>query len=1196
MPSDHEAPEHNTRHFVWIILGLAVVAGGCLACCGVGAWFAVDRIGDIPVLGDFVEAELPPPVVESADEKQAWLKAAFADPPPDGGFDRRSLDVFFQRVVEASQAEDDSAFQRLVDGDRFWRSIKERGLIQELTRGDDRSYPEYYLADLESPGTFDRHFIQAITPADRPDEAVAYVIFWESGWVSEYRWWLVRDGRLWKAYDWEPLQGGIRQSMRHAAYAAEIPQLASYDSFWVSLEKVYARQGEGKQFEATQQLREASRVSVPQLFDAEHKMQAAYAFSQLDRPLPEIEIYEQATAQQRSAAPGLLLGWALQSYADDEFERALELAGQYEAEIGGGPNIDKLRGDSLVALGRLSEAAPHYLRLLKYSPDDVYLQSEAARYLPPDRLDTVMICSRSDPIPLRPPTRQPPTPQESLWSCKRMNRFWQNSRRSHPSSTSCRGMRLQAEGQVDAAADAFLAAYRDAKQAENAGSNTNSGPSTNEKGNTDDDGSDLPKTALSDEALSYFHELFWEANRPLEAYDRSPDKQATFEYLDYQADEYGMPAERRRKLVEKHSATAPDDPLILVQRAQSAADQGDHAGAAELWARVIAAGEGYEYYKSSLAGELVELDRLDEAVALARENADDMSLLYTVSNALQKAQRYDDLLAIAELPRGEHLQNNQAIAFAKCDALAGLGRFDEAEAVLKAQLDFSADDWQRSGICRKWLELAAKAEWPAIRYLDLAGRDSLPTLIKVCEESDGKHLEQLIADWQQRGGSPEVVLPAQVELLARQNDSEAIIELVTSNGGATVLASTSNSEPLLHYVRSQLRTNRVEQALDAAGAYYDATGDASQLIVTYMLKSDWQAAEKTATAVSDYTRQGLYFDEVALPLLRSDDAAHFCQRFPRDADSLARTLAVVLLPEPLPGSHEEQFEHLRRATGEIAADVVVGPIESANGMQLSLHSDDRGDWLIAWGGDSYFPTDDASIVESDELRKLLEPQRGWIAIDWAGARSSNADSAWSDVGGILAKLAPSNASLLVLQTNEGRFLCPFSSKLLEQMQTEGFTSAAIENREAIYLYREEEPLPTTRLSQTFPQFAAAFAARQEGDKFTVDAILSLPHGKLPVTVDVERMVLRSYALEVVGSVDGVPKPLQRLLPGNRLQLDGWAMTGWTHTKGDTTIRSADVLSGHVESEAESAPVNCAAVWKAAVTVTSPVCPAPLRSA
>lgn len=1170
MPSQHEVPEHNTRHFVWIMLGLTVVACGCLACCGVGAWFAVDRIGDIPVLGDFADAELPPPVVESADEKQAWLKAAFADPPPDGGFDRRSLDVFFQRVVDASQEEDGSAFQRLVDEDRFWRSIKERGLIKELTRGDDRSYPAYYLEDLESPGTFDRHFIQAITPADRPDEAVAYVIFWEDGWVSEYRWWLVRDGRLWKAYDWEPLQGGIRQSMRHAAYVADVPRLASYDAFWVALERVYARQGEGKLFEATQKLREASRVNVPPLFAAEHKMQAAYAFSQLGRALPEIEIYEQATTEQRQAAPGLLLGWAMQASIDDDFDRALELAARYEQEIGGGPNVEQLRADSLAALGRTSEAAPHYLRLLKFSPDDVYLQSQAARYLPPDRLDAIVDLLKQRPDPAK------ATHEAAAYSAgeppvlRAYEMLLAELSPKSPELDVVRGMRLHAEGNVDGAADAFLAAYKKAKQMEEpdvAANGAASAEDPNDAGNVE---SDVATTGMSDEALSYFHELFWEADRPMEAYERSPDQQAAFEYLTYQADEYGMSAERRRELVERHSATAPDDPSLLAMRAQAAADGGNHAEAATLWPRVIAAGEDFRYYASSAANSFIQLGRIDDAVALARAHPDDMGLLYNVSAGLQKAERYEDLLAIAELPRGEELKDNQAIAFAKADALAGLGRFDEAEAVLNAQLDLATEDWSRRGVCQKWLEIADEANWPTIRYLDLAGRESMPVLIGVCEESARQRLENLIAEWKQRGGSAEVALPAEVSLLWDQQNFEAIVQRVNATGGPTALVSSSGSTALRHYVRSLLQTNRTQEALDAAQVLYDATGEELPLIVAQMLKSDWAAAEKTAAVASDFTRQNLYLDPVALPLLRSENAAAFRRHFPRDGQSLARTLAVILLPEPLTGTRGEQMEQMRLSVSEIAADAVVKPFDTTDGPQLAVQNSDKEDWLIAWGAEAYFPQSDASMIENDEYRELIQSQRGWVAIDWAGGQSGDADSAWSGVGELLGKIAPSNASLLLLQTSHGRFLCRYSQQLIDQMRSAGFTSADIEDRELCYLYREDESSPTTRLSQTFPEFAQAFANRSEGDSFTVDAVLTLPHGRVPISVPVERVVLRTYTIEIVANADGLPEPLRRLFPGDRLALDGWSMTGWSYTKDGQTVRSTDLLGDDGTALAEPA--------------------------
>lgn len=1156
MQSDAELPEHNTRNFLWIILGLTVVGFGCIACCGAGAWLAVERIGDIPGLSDFADAELPPPVVESAAEKRAWVKAAFADPRPAEQFDRRSLDVFFQRVVEASQADDDAPFQRLIDGERLWRTIKERGLIQQISRGDDRSMPEAFRTAVSCPGVFERFHVQAVTPGRFPNEAVAYVFLWENGWISEHRWWLVRDGRAWKAFDWESLQVGVRQSLRYAAFMAELPGVSRYDDLSDAILKSNELFAAGDVVAAIERIREAERQQVPDMFRANQKLDVAFAWARVDRALYEMELYETSPPDILESAPGLLLGWAMEAYEQDEFESALQLIERYEREVGGGPNVEKTRADSLLALGRTSEAAAHYLQLMKYSPDDISLQSRAARYLPPERLDTIVKLLKQRPDPAQATYEAAAYVAGEPVVLRAYEALLTELEPRSPKLGIVRGMRLQAEGQIDAAADAFLALYEQAKQS-----------ATTASDSVPDDAGDganqVPKTSVSDDALSYFHELFWEADRPLEAYDRSPEKQTTFEYLVYQADEYEMSAERRQALVEQHSKTAPSDPLLLVQRAQAATEEENHAVAADLWKQVIEADEQYTYYLFSLAKALIELGRLDDAVALAREYPDDMVLLHTMRDGLRKSERYEELLAIAELPRGEELQTNQVIAFAKADALAGLERFDEAEAVLKAQSERTTDDWQRKAICREWLKVAEQAGWSQIRYLDLAGRESMPILIDACQEQDGKHLERLVADWHARGGSPEVILPAQVELLARRQDSEAIVRLVMATGGPAALASTHDSQPLLHYVRSLLRTNRVDQALDAARAFYDATGDASQLIIAQMLHSDWKAAKKSAAVAAGYARTNLYLDDVALPLLRTDEAADFRARFPRGSGALARTLAVVLLPEPLPGTREEQLEHLRRAAGEITS-AVVDPFESSGGKQLFLHDGDQTNWLIASGSDPYFGPGAESLVESDELRALLKSQRGWVAVDWTGGRSSDSDSAWRDLGGVLSKVAPSNASLLLLESSYGQLLCPFSPQLLEQMQTKGFAWTDIENRESTDLYREVETRPRTRLSQTFPKFAAAFATRQQGDSFTVDAGLSLPHGEVPVTLAVERVVLRPYTLELVVNADGVPEPLQRLLPGNRLQLDGWSLTGWTYTKDGKTVSSDDILAGNQE--------------------------------
>lgn len=162
-----DAEETNGRLVLWLLGGGAVVALVVLALCAGSVWMAAGRIGDFPLFDEFAQAEMPPPLQETTDERRAWARRVFSDSPP-FEFDRRPIETLFRRVEEACSDGDHAAFRRLIDQDRYWRSMKESGLIDGLTRADDRRYAADVVTLLEVPGGYDRLHVQSVTKGPHP--------------------------------------------------------------------------------------------------------------------------------------------------------------------------------------------------------------------------------------------------------------------------------------------------------------------------------------------------------------------------------------------------------------------------------------------------------------------------------------------------------------------------------------------------------------------------------------------------------------------------------------------------------------------------------------------------------------------------------------------------------------------------------------------------------------------------------------------------------------------------------------------------------------------------------------------------------------------------------------------------------------------------------------------------------------------
>ncbi|MGC1273505.1 MAG: hypothetical protein WBC44_07330 [Planctomycetaceae bacterium] len=1118
----------NRRLFFWLLAGMtAAGAVGIALCVGV-VWLALERFGEIPVLGDFAMAEMPPPVHETPEERRAWVQAAFADPPP-FAVDRRPIDTVFRQIAEACQADDAAAFRQLIDAESCWRSMKESGLIRSLTRGDDRSYAEQVVAAIEVPAPYERFHIQAVMPGRNPDEVVAYVFAWEEAWISEMRWWLVKRGSSWRVSDWESLQIGNRFSRRNAAYVAEVAGINGHEASVNAVAKADEAIGENRRRDAARELHKAAAAKVPQLFEAEHTLDIAFGWARAGLTLYEHRVYRAASDDHLQRAPGLLLGWAMTESSAGNFEKCLELIDRYENAVGGGPNVDRTRGDALFALGRFEEAADAYVRLLDDQPDEISLLSDLARRLPPERFDalTSAIRKQSDPL-----VASLTVAASVADRPKALAAIEAVLNESHPESGELfliRGDRLKAEGAIDDAATAYLAAY--------------------DRLPPFDEDSDEPPPAIRDDAVSRLVMMFCEEDRAADAYDRAPDKQQAFEEITYYDDEYGLEPGRMDEVAARHLAVNPEDPAALVYAALAAAQEDDADRAVELL-KQAAAQESEFSYGYQIVPVLVDAGRLDEAQTWVREHPDDVYAFDTLAEHLNEAGEWTTVLEIADALKGDEENGQLTIAVQKAKALAALDRYGEAESLLEATFRQLDEEWQRPNLLDRWYEIATAAGRPPERIAARIGEEAFRQFtLSAVHERDYETAKRLERSWKLHGGTAIDLLPSTVARLWQQNDHEAIVTAV--RGARVENAASTESGPVLleQYVRSLIRLNRTDDARQAALPAYESTADATLYAVACVAAKDWDAAAEAVRALDDYGRSGLFADDDAGPVI--EDAAAFRKTLRREVGDLAgATRGVLLLHDPIETDVDELAHRLEEHFGD-ERNVQIEPIElesNANESHLLIR-DGGASWIVTFGRDSYLSERATADPASEVLALAIDEHAGWVAVDECAGSRHDRPVAYPIVAAVADVVADAEPVAVQLHSDAGAHLIPWSEELPELLIAEDVVPSNLAGAELWWLFRETaDEEPPRGLEWSLRELASSFARRKPDDEFTVEGLVSFPHGRLPIRLDVEQVVVYPYMTEAAGALvselpDGFAEAIG-LHADDRVTLSGWNLRDW----------------------------------------------------
>jgi len=251
--------------------------------------------------------------------------------------------------------------------------MKKTGRIKDLTVRDQDSYIyDYQHRWMVIPTNWVRYRIADARLLNGGRQALASVCCWEAdGSFSPMRFWVTRAGREWKFYDWEFVDFGSRlsfQAVLYNSYGADDPRLVDHfaaESDIIAADRLFSQRKYEDAYAAV--MRAEKRSRIPEL-DDQHLVRLAFAWHRLGKSRDCLRCARQVKSP--IASPGGLYVQSLVYQDHGLCRRALNLAEQYIAAVGGSPEAWAIAARSRARLGERKTAADAWKHALRFDPDN----------------------------------------------------------------------------------------------------------------------------------------------------------------------------------------------------------------------------------------------------------------------------------------------------------------------------------------------------------------------------------------------------------------------------------------------------------------------------------------------------------------------------------------------------------------------------------------------------------------------------------------------------------------------------------------------------------------------------------------------------------------------------------------------------------------------------------------------------------
>lgn len=997
MAQQNPADEASSTGRKWsIVTGLLIGLGavgllGMILCGGLLLYAVRGPIREI--FEDAQPATMPAVEIESPADKRHALKAAFEHPDtraPEAT--REGIRALFDKIIAATKQGENSgpAFGSLVDSSRFELEMKKTGLIKAgFTVGEEKALiRKLHNSGLVPPGKWDRYKIIEVRPLGSADEAVVTACFWEAGFPSETRLWVIRSGTDWMLYDWELLQAGTRESYEYAVYQkySDDPNASAHiQAAWdiAAAEKEFRK---GNIAGTMMHMKQAeSRFILPELADSQ-QLRFAYAWRRLRNNRAAVVAADRIVHPLET--PGAFYVQIQSAQEQGRHKKALELIDQYAEGVGGGPAVWEMRAISLAALDRLAEAVDCWEKLLDDSPDDRRAIRSLVESLGEGDIGRIEARIQKTENPLETAVAL----AESLWSpfdgpARRM--LVDIVSRIAPESASVdyvRGIQQRGEEEFSSAGAAFWSAF-------------------------EREVDDVRKR----QDLHAFLDALHSDGRIVEAYRQAPDPQAAFAYLTSGVDEgeSTLSSDELRVLVDAHRQRAPDDPWlagiegILLENAGKFEEAALRFAVAESAAAQSGLGEGVDAPGAESADDSAASPWRQHHINALHEAGKDLEAYRTIEPAgetfralvaLAGTSNRRELLPVLIAAHQENHPDDPWIAYA--NSLVEKQNGNLAESLRLGQQLFATPSADNDDGGLRWM-----IAWH-IQQLCVETGDAEPVLAlgpgnahlinglaqQWLNRKNDQALEALIE--KRRAAAPDEIdwRRWQLELLWARKDYAGIIRELTPWPAQLTDVPNAWQINLLreHLVRSLIRTGNVDDAQKFAKTLADE-GNPKLMLIVLTLERKF---DELLRLVDDFDGArpwiaGLYDDPDVRAIALSPEFLPIREEFPPGVPTIWSPAEVVLLlPEPQTITTESLAAI---ATATLGKDAVVVPLESPLAGD-PRHAGQTAAWLVRQEGrllrvavgtaGILSPAIlDQTDVTDDVRQRLLNEQKAWLSVE-----------------------------------------------------------------------------------------------------------------------------------------------------------------------------------------------------------------------
>ena len=360
------AEYERKRWPVWLIAVVLLLGMLSVGVTGVGGWLLWRQVRG--VRGG----------METASERRDAVQSAFVTTHPDVTTgDAKEVMAGLDAFRKAGQRGDVAAIADHMDPDRMVDMLVELGAFPAMSGSDRSSFAVGFKKGLaKSPDAFagltwERADVRAIRYLRSDDVVVSLTLHWiraGSSSVSHMRWWMHKSGGLWRVYDFDDVDTGVRYlvTIADAFHAGELSSsvMDVMGKFPAIRKSIEARDF----YKAREQLKAIEAVSLPPRLDGIRWLLKGVVALRLMEYKDALKACE--AAQSFNSDMPVLDEIRTQAYVGlKEYDKALAAAERFETQMGHEAVISLYKGLALQGKKRLEEAAAAFRAALEDNPD-----------------------------------------------------------------------------------------------------------------------------------------------------------------------------------------------------------------------------------------------------------------------------------------------------------------------------------------------------------------------------------------------------------------------------------------------------------------------------------------------------------------------------------------------------------------------------------------------------------------------------------------------------------------------------------------------------------------------------------------------------------------------------------------------------------------------------------------------------------